>query len=317
MLFKTSVTATAIAAALLVGGGGVHGQPRRPAGVFDADAVIDANASRMTLLRTQYNLADERLSEYLQQSMLSIQQGHRTGFQHFRVWFRDIRNANQRASIGVAQAILKFAFPKFFDAILPGSSAMAKEMLSYWSTLEAVDKALKIPEGEVELFLDRLQAAEELRIAQLLDMPKQFKQNHRDEWNAAKLEYLELRLQDPSVLSGEAVDARAADRRRDPNEQQLPESVLGMMNTLGVPPPGSPTAKRVAEDVLAGHILTVMQSDGEWRNMWPYSEREYATAHALRVIDRAGNAARICEVTRSWTYFRVIPRKECDALPQR
>ena len=51
--------------------------------------------------------------------------------------------------------------------------------------------------------------------------------------------------------------------------------------------------------------------------MWPYSEREYATAHALRVIDPVKNKPRICEAMRSWTYFRIYPREECAPLLNR
>ena len=212
------------------------------------------------LLRTNFNLADARVTDYLQQSMLAIQQGHRAGFQHFRVWFRDMQNAKKSASVGIAQEIMSQVLPGMFKLIFPGSGEMLGIIESVVKgTLAVGEKVLDMPEGNVELFLDRLQAAEEERIARLLDAPKQLKAEYPDQYNAAVWEYLEMRLLDPAALRDDAGGRRTEDSAKDPRQAALPASVVSMLDTLGVPSPGAETARRVAEGVLASHIHTVMR----------------------------------------------------------
>jgi hypothetical protein len=293
----TATMATGVA--LLVSSVGTTAGQQPGVKTFDADTVIVANEARMKNLRTQYELADTRITDYLQQSMLAIQQGHRTGYEHFRVWFRELRDAQKSASVSVAQEIIKYAFPKLLDQILPGSGAIAKEVQSALTTLGKVDSLLSIPEGNVELFLDKLGAAEEKQIEGLLDVPKKFKQSHKAEFSAAQIEYMDVRLQNPDSSADSAT---------------LPPTVVDMLTSLGVPPPGAATARGVAEEVLRDHILTVMRSDAEWRTWWPYSETDYATAHALRVLDKEGNKKRICQAMRSWTYYRIFDPQVCAPL---
>lgn len=322
MRVYTSLITAALAIGTLVDVGGATGQSGRrdPPGVktLDPDTIIADNSSRMSVLKIEYELADERITEYLQQAMLSIQQGHRTGFQHFRVWFRDLKEAEKRSSVSIAQEIMKQLFPGAFKLIFPGAGEIVDALEKVASgTIEVGGKMLEIPDGNIELFLDRLQAAEEERIAALLDMPKQFKADHPSEFAAAKLEYMEIRLQDASTLGPGALAAREEDLRRDSAGKQLPDSVLNILNGFGVPPPGSETARRVAEGVLESHIYTVKTSDPDWMLMFPYSYHQFATSEALKQMDKAGNKARICEVERSWTFWRTFKPNECAAvLPQ-
>jgi hypothetical protein len=311
MRLKTSLLIAAIGVGILVEAPGAGAQSQPKPKTFEPEIIV----GNSDLLRTNYNLADERLTSYLQQSMLAVQQGHRTAIQHFRVWFRDFRNASRSASVSVAQEIIKLVFPDVFKAIFPGSGPMVGVIQKVVTGTLAVDKLMSMREGEVELFLDRLQAAEEERIALLLNAPKQFKADYPDQYSAATWEYLEMRLQNPASLPVETGTRRAEDATAD--QSDLPASVIEILNTMGVPPPGAATARRVTEGVLEGHIYAVMHRDPEWRAAWPYSERAYAQAHALRVIDKDANKARICEAMRSWTYFRIFPANECAPLLRR
>ena len=205
--------------------------------------------------------------------------------------------------------------PVGFKIIFPEGKEIIEAMTKVVEgTIAVGEKALSGTEGDIALFLEKLRTAEELQISKLLDMPKQYSETRHDEYAAAVLEYLDVRLQDPKFLSPDAAATRATDAASDPKRTDLPATVKTMLTNLGVPAPGSKTATQVAEGVLEYHILEIMQHDEDWKMIWPYSEREFARAHALQEMDSAGNKARICQTERSWTYFRTVTANECAPL---
>jgi hypothetical protein len=322
MRLRTSLLIAMLAAGALVDVRGTDGQARRrdPPGqatLDPMDIVSDPNSELAVTLKREYEQADLAISNYVLQGMLSAQQGHRLAFSKFRVWFRETKEAKKAAATSVAQELVKQLLPVAFNVIFPGAKELVGTLTKLTSgTIAVGGKMLDIPEGNVDLFLDRLQAAEEERIALLLDLPAQLKKERANEIAAAKLEYLELRLHEPQT--DEERRAREADRARDPQGAQLPQSVIDILDAIGVPKPGQQTSTRVAEGVLENHIYTVMTSDPDWdRINWPYSSHQYAKVHALRMLDPVANKARMCEAQQSWTYYRTIDRKECDELLNR
>jgi len=318
---KLSTTIFAIALSI-----GVPAAPRDAAaqagrdqpGVKNLDPLViagDDNSDLRAALKREYDQADQVLKSYILQSMLAIQEGHRVGFQHFTVWYRNYENAKKSSADAIAQELFKQLLPVAFKMIFPEGKELIEVMTKVVEgTIAVGEKALTGTEGDINLFLEKLRTAEELEIAKLLDMPKQYSESRHDEYAAAVLEYLDIRLQDPKFLSADAAAARAADSAADPRRTDLPASVQTMLTNMGVPAPGSKTATQVAEGVLEYHIYEIMQHDENWKMIWPYSEKEFARAHALQEMDAAGNKARICQTERSWTYFRTVPTAECAPL---
>jgi hypothetical protein len=279
------------------------------------DIAVDENSDLHAALTRQYELADLAIKNYIQQSVQAIQEGHRVGFQHFAVWYRNYENAKKSSADAIAQELFKQLLPLAFKAIFPEAKDFIETMTKVVEgTIAVGEKALTGTEGDINLFLEKLRSAEELQISKLLDLPKQYVEDHHDQYMAAVLEYIDIRLQDPKLLRDDVLAARAADKSSDPTMKDLPASVTTMLTNFGVPQPGSKTATQVAEGVLEYHILDIMQHDDNWKMIWPYSEKEFARAHALFEMDPVGNKARICQAMRSWTYFRIFKPDDCAPL---
>lgn len=303
MRLNIAAATAVIAFGLIIDVSGAPAQPRRdqPGTVtFKTPDVITADTARMNALRTQLRLADTRIMDYLRQSMLAVQQGHRNGLQHFAVWYRNREEARKTSTEEIAKAIVKEALGKGLELIFPESTPFV-EALKFVAngSMEAADKLLKVPERDVNLFLEQLRTAEEEHIRRLLDTPDEFRRQHAAELEAAKWEYVEQWMEDET--SG-------------PQGQDLPPSVQKMLDALGVPPPGSATAQRVAEGVLTSHIHTIyINDDAVVTGAGPHSLWDFARVSALRQIDLKGNTARICDIERGFNpFFRSIKQQDCD-----
>jgi hypothetical protein len=258
----------------------------------------------MRALQTQFRLADTRIMDYLRDSTLAMQQGHRNGFQYFAVWYRNREKAKETSTEEIAKSIAKEMFSKGLELIFPESTPFVEAVkFIAKNSMDAADKLLTVPPHDVNLFLEKLRTAEEEYIRQLLDTPAQFRKDHAAELQAAKMAYLDAWMQDET---------------QGPQGQELPESVRQMLDALGIPRPGSETAMRVAEGVLTSHIHTIYANDEAFRQgACDCSYWDFAQATALRQIDLKRNTGRICQVERRLTpFFRTIPKKECDAAAQ-
>lgn len=308
MRFKTTLLTGLIAVILIVDAGGLAAQRRRdPPGVktFDEGDIVVADPDRMRALQTQFRLADTRIMDYMRQSMIATQQGHRNGLQHFAVWFRNREKAKESSTEEIAKGIIKELLTKGLELAFPEATPFVEAMkFIAKNSLDVAEKMLKVPSEDVNLFLEQLRTAEEEHIRRLLDVPDQFRKDHAAELQAAKMEYLDQWMQDET--KGAA-------------GQDLPESVRKMLDALGVPKPGSETAMRVAEKVLISHIHTILANDEMFRmGAGPYSYWVFAESSALRQIDYQGNIARICEVERGFNaFYRTIKQKDCDAATRR
>ena len=292
---------TAVVAAGMIGS--LHAQRRDQPGTvtFKTPDVITADSTRMTALRTQLRLADTRIMDYMRQSMLAVQQGHRNGFQNFAVWYRNREEAKKTSSEEIAKAVVKEVLGKGLELIFPESTPFVEAIKFVGKTsIEVADKMIKVPEHDVNLFLEQLRTTEEDHIRRLLDAPDEFRKEHAPELDAAKWEYVEVWMEDET---------------HGPEGQDLPPTVRQMLDALGVPPPGSATALRVAEGVLTSHIHTIYINDESVvQGAGPHSLWDFARVSALRQIDLKGNTARICDIERTFNpFFRSIPQKDCDA----
>jgi len=297
MNLKTAGLTLVVAFALLAPAAGMQ----KGTVTFKDPDVITADSARMSALRTQLRLADTRIMDYLRQSTLAVQQGHRNGMQYFAVWYRKREEAKKTSTDEIAKALVKEVLTKGLELAFPESTPFVEAIKFIGkSSLEVADKLIKLPEHDVNLFLEQIRTAEEEYIRKLLDTPDEFRKNHSAELEAAKWEYVEVWMEDET---------------RGPQGQDLPPTVKRMVDALGVPPPGSETAMRVAEGVLTAQMHTIYINDEMTViGAGPHSLWDFAQADALKVIDRKGNTARICEIERSFNpFFRSITQKECDA----
>jgi len=304
MNLKVAGLSFGIAVVLLTGAGAA---PAPAAGMqpgvktFKEPEILTADSTRMNVLRTQLRLADTRIMNYMQQSMASVQQGHRNGLQYFAVWYRKRKTAEETSTVEIAKAIVKEALGKGLELIFPESTPFVEAIKFTGKTSMAVaDKMLKVPKDDVNFFLEQVRTAEEEHIRKLLDTPADFRKTHAAELDAAKYQYLDVWMQDET---------------KGPEGQDLPPSVQKMIDALGVPPPGSETAMRVAEGVLISHIHTIYANDESVvQGAGPHSLWDFAEIDGLMAIDRKGNTKRVCEVQRRLNpFFRPITQKECDA----
>ena len=304
LLFAVSVL---IAVALLLEHPSAQQKKQKGVVTFDAGEVIevDRNSDRMKAMRTQLRLADTRIMDFMRDSMMAVQQGHRTGFQHFAVWFRKYHAAQQQSSGEIAKMIAKAVLTKGLAFLFPEATPFIEVMKAIADlSIDIADKMFLQPtQMDPNVFLERLRTAEEEYIKKLLDTPQRFRQDHASELEAAKWEYMEVWMEDET---------------RGPQGQDLPASVRSILDGLGVPAPGANTATRVAEGILATHINTILLNDQSFQQGFSGSTWEYARAEALIQMDRAGNLARICEIQRRCChdFLWKVPARECRATPR-
>src|SRR5215510_11738294 len=99
MNLKVAGLSLGIATVLLAGAGAAPRAGLQP-GVktFKEPEVITSNPDRMSAMRTQLRLADTRIMDYIRQSTLAVQQGHRNGLQYFAVWYRKREDAKKSST---------------------------------------------------------------------------------------------------------------------------------------------------------------------------------------------------------------------------
>jgi hypothetical protein len=262
---------------------------------------IVASKANLEKMATQLRVADTRIMDYVRDSMKAIEAGHRTGFQHFAVWYRNYEHAKETATAEVMAGIIKELVGKAIELAFPETTPFIESFkFTAKQSMDLALKGLQPAPKDVNLTLERLRTTEEEYIKGLLDTPTQFRKQYSNEIEATKWEYVETWLENETATG-----------------QELPAQVRAMLDTLGVVNPGATSATRVAEGVLAAHIHTVYMSDpaflqgiGGCCSTWAF-----ARSTALRKIDLKGNTVRICDIERKGMsdFFRSIPARECRA----
>jgi hypothetical protein len=280
-------------------------QTRKKRGEVDMKGeTIVASKANLEKMATQLRVADTRIMDYVRDSMKAIEAGHRTGFQHFAVWYRNYEHAKETSTAEVMAGIIKEMVGKAIELAFPETTPFVEAFkFTAKQSMDVALKAIQPAPKDVNLTLERLRTTEEEYIKGLLDTPTQFRKMYSNEIEAAKWEYVETWLENETATG-----------------QELPGTVQSMLDTLGVVKTGASSATRVAEAVLAAHIHTVYVNDDAFLQgiggiNGCCSTWAFARSTALRKMDLKGNTVRICDIERNGMsdFFRSIPAKECRA----
>ena len=283
---------------LLASAPAAQAQPRVV--VFDPEVIVADRAS-YERVKTQLQVANTIVMDYLKDSTKAIEQGHRLGYANFEVWYRQFRSRKEDATVEIMKVVLKHVLTKGLDIVFADGAPFTETiaMVAEHAYDLAVQNLGSPPAGDVDGFLAGLKAAEETYMTKLLDTPEQFRQAHPDAFEAAQWEIVNLWM----------------DGTGSPSDRTIPASAIEILSAVGVPEPGRRTATAVGESVMVSHVTpiyentpTVVQGAG------PYSLRAMAQVAALRQFDLNGNKQRICQIERRSfsSFYWSVPRGECD-----
>ena len=204
----------------------------------------DANTFRLRL-----QVADNSIQDYVRASFNIIAQGHREGFQHFRVWYRQQEAARQAATANqeLIAALFGFALKQTLNVVFPESGEFIK-LLKEAATFayeQAAAHLGRVPQGDVNRLLDEHQARVEELVSAWLVKAEEVRRQDPARWTAAKDEF---------VL--EQLDAAQPTSELGPQTKQLLEE-------LGVPPPNDATLWRFKGQIMASQITEAL-----WKWDW-------------------------------------------------
>jgi len=207
----------------------------------------DANSFRLRL-----QIADNSIQDYVRASFNIIAQGHREGFQHFRVWYRQQEAKRQEAAANreMISAIFGFALKQTLNLVFPESGEFIEKLkeAANWAYEKAAANLGNVPPGDINRFLDEHQARVEELISAWLVKAEEVRRQDPARWTAAKDEF---------VL--EQVDATQPTSELGPQTKQLLEE-------LGVPRPDDGTLWRFKGQIMAAQITEALWT-WDWKTM--------------------------------------------------
>lgn len=289
--------------AILVAGG-VLGPARvtaaQPVVVFDPEVIV-ADRDSYERTKTQLQVANTIVMDYLRDSTKAVEQGHRLGLANFEVWYRRFQSRKEDATGEVMKVVMKNVLTRGLEIVFPESTPFieALKAVAEQGYELAVQNLGTQAAGDVDGFLAKLKVAEETYISKLLDTPDEFRRTHADAFEAAQWEIVNLWL-----------DGTGA-----PSDRTMPAAAVEILTAVGVPAPGTRTATAVGESVLVSHITPIYQSTPAIvQGAGPFSLRAMAQVAALRQFDLNGNKQRICQIERRSfsSFYWSVPRGECD-----
>ena len=197
-------------------------------------------------------LADNSIQDYVRASYNIIAQGHREGFQHFRVWYRQQEAQRQAAAANreLIAAIFGFALKQTLNVVFPESGEFIKKLKEAASgpTQRRPPTSATFPRGDVNRFLDEHQARVEELISTWLLKAEEVRRQDPTIWEAAKDEFV-----------FEQLDATQPSSELGPQTRQLLEE-------LGVPPPNDATLWRFKGQIMAAQITEALWM-WDWKTM--------------------------------------------------
>jgi hypothetical protein len=210
---------------------------------FKPEIISSTPESRARLVQN-LKIADRAVLAYVHRSVLSIQQGHRDGFAQFRTWYRkrDAAEQERQAQREVLAGMFGSLLSAGLNIAIPGSGGFVDALkdVTKKGMETAVAELGKVDKGDVNRFLDEHQARLEGVITGLLDVPEQFRTKQRRDFEDARTEYV-FEMEDTAAEGDE-----------------LPPHTKELLAAAGVPEPGSATAIRVRDDLLAAQINALL-----------------------------------------------------------
>ncbi|HEX6203370.1 MAG TPA: hypothetical protein VF100_10225 [Thermoanaerobaculia bacterium] len=267
------ITSSFAAAALILCGLPAAAQP--VVDFEDEPLEIEGTAENAQRMAHFLRLADNSIMDYINESTDSIQQGHRQGFSDFRDWYRAQRaaQAEREATERMLASIFGTALGSGLNLVFPGSGAFVTALKTYSVAAYnlAVQNLGRIPQGDINQFLDRHERVLEGYITGLENVPPTFRQDQPQILEAARWEFV-----------FEAMDREA---RGEATTSDLGPSTRQLLQQAGVPPAGSATATDFRIRVLQQQIYGIYREDPNIRRSWGDTDmRNGAEASALRLV---------------------------------
>jgi hypothetical protein len=269
---------------------------QRKKGVVDMEtATIQVGKGERDTFRLKQGEADTAIGKEIDQSIAAVQQGHRQGIANFKSWYRGWVHAKEDSSQAMAANVCKFILGKGLAIIFPEEEAFYETLkkVAEIAFEKAVEHLGETKAGDIDGFLDNLQATEEAEITSLLDARDKFKDEHADVISNAEMEFMIAR--DDGW----------------PTTDKLPPAALDILHKAGVGLHGKQAATVFSERWLSAHIESIYRED--WSVMTgagPADVGLMAQIAALRQMQRTTGAdyrERIWDLERGLpSHFRMM-----------
>jgi hypothetical protein len=268
--------------------------------VFKPETIV-GDRNHYEKIKTQLQIANTIVMDYLRDSTKAVEQGHRLALANFEVWYRHFQSRKEDATREIMEVVMKNVLTRGLEIVFPEGTPFieALKFVAEKGYEVAVQNLAPQAAGDVDGFLAQLKVVEETYISKLLDTPEQFRQTHADAFEAAQWEIVNLWIEGTGA----------------PSNPTMPASAIEILTAVGVPAPGSQTATAVGESVLVSHIAPIYKNTPSIvQGAGPFSLDAMAQVAALRQFDLNGNKQRICRIERRSfsSFFWSVPRGECD-----
>jgi hypothetical protein len=251
---------------------------------------------------TQYERAELRILEYVQDTADVITAAHEDAFKKFKAWYLDFVHKQKSASTSTIKDLMSFLFETVFSSILPGGGVYVSLLTgAAKKLLKSGLKALGSPEHvDPQFVIARLEVVESNFVTRLSTL-------HIDYANP----------EGPPNSFDTAVNAFIENIEYDPGPPGLPQEVKDILQWDGIPEPTAELRLRVTEKTLT-HLIeiiivnTLVPQGNTYVNLAKFVGTEpdrLALLNALRQIDPVGNKERICKLERE--IFGAFANREC------
>jgi hypothetical protein len=245
----------------------VPGPYRAPKNDFPPVVIIgDAERYRLRL-----QIADNSIQDYVRQSFTVIAEGHKAGFKNFSTWYRAAvasRHADEATNDLMAK-LFGFALKEVMNLMFPESGTFVEKLkeAARWSYDQAASRLGRIPDGDINRFLDEHEARVEDVISSWYTKAEEVRHSNAALWDEAKNQF---------IL--EQLDVASPTSELGPQTRQVLEQ-------LGVPQPNEITSLRFKAQVMAAQVTEVLW-DWQWSTMVGsrWETRNMAMFETLRQI---------------------------------
>lgn len=268
--------------------------------VFNPEVIVGSR-DHYEKIKTQLQIANTIVMDYLRDSTKAVEEGHRLGLANFEQWYRRFQSRKEDATAAIMKVVMEHVLSHGLELVFPEATPFieALKVVAKKGYDLAVQNLRPQASGDVDAFLAQLKVAEETYISKLLDTPEEFRRTHADAFEAAQWEIVNLWIEGTGA----------------PSNPTMPAAAIEILTAVGVPAPGSRTATAVGESVLVSHIAPIYKStESIVQGAGPFSLDAMAQVSALRQFDLNGNKQRICRIERRSfsSFYWSVPRGECD-----
>jgi hypothetical protein len=272
------------------------GRTARAQGTVDSfeNEIVKAREGKVESVETRLLIAGGEVIKYIDYCILAIQQGQTAALDQFNIWYRKRKNAEGLASKGVAEELLNFVYKLVVKKVFPEATPLEELFKTATkNVLDATVSELSPSGGDVNLFLDELQAVKNKYNAEIAKIPREFPNKYPAAFLSAKWEYYMYSSKN--------------------NPHALPAETKKYLSTVGISEPTDTFRKELLENIFASYIERIMRSEERlYKDSFVADYPAAAMAEALWVLDPVKNKQRICELQRKGIYAIAWKFRDCN-----